>query len=110
MTRRGAGQRARPLPDAVGRDDTELEPTVVGTGVLECRDASEELADVADQHTARLAVEPLLVVDAYPQTCTRRAEVLCAGEHVREPAGTILEAAVGVTDHQRVEARARHHR
>ena len=50
---------ARPLPAALGGDDADLEQAVVGPGVGERGDAADHLADVADEHAARLAVEPL---------------------------------------------------
>ena len=53
---RGTGQRAAPLHGAVRGDDAELQAAVVGACVLERLDAAEELADVADQDAARLAV------------------------------------------------------
>ena len=41
---RGADERARPLGDPLGGDHAELEPSVVGAGVVERLDAAEHLA------------------------------------------------------------------
>ena len=40
-----------------------FEPAVVGAGLGERRDAADDVADVADEHAAGLALEPAPAVD-----------------------------------------------
>ena len=78
----------------VGRDDAELELAVVGTRVLERLDPAEELADVAEQDAARLALVPADAVDLDLGAKRLRAQVLRPRPHVRDAAESLLETAV----------------
>ena len=99
---------AHPVRDAVGVDDADLEPAVVGARVLEDLDAAEEAPDVADEDAARGAGVPRSAVDRDLRLERLGAQVLRAGPDVGDPAEPVLEAAVGLLDHRRVEARAGH--
>ena len=66
---------------------------VVGAGVVERLDAAEDLADVADEDAAGLAVEPALAVDLDPGPERLQPEVLGAGPHVGGTPEPVLERA-----------------
>src|SRR4029079_13654824 len=90
----------------VGRDEPELEASIIRARVVEHSDAAEELADIAHENAARLTGEPFGAIDADTYLRRRRAEVLRARHHIGEPTDAILQAAVNVSHHERVEARA----
>src|SRR5205814_2663428 len=87
----------------------DVGPAVVGAGVHERRDAAADRADVAEQHAARVAVEPVLAVDADRRRHRLVAHLPQAGPDVGQPAHTVLEAAVGAADEFAVEPGAGHH-
>ena len=107
-----AGGRARqsshPVGDAVGVDDAELEPAVVRARVLEHLDTAEEAADVAEEDAARSSGVPRRPVDLDLRLERLRPEVLRAAPDIGDPSEPILELAVGLLDHRRVEAGAGH--
>ena len=57
-------EHAAPLEQPFGRHDTDLQLPVVRARILEHLDAAEELADVAEQDAARLALVPGDAVDS----------------------------------------------
>ena len=73
---RDPGDHAAPFEEAFGGHDADLEPAVVGTGILECLDSAEELPDVAEQDAARLALVPADTVDLDLGAKRLRAQVL----------------------------------
>ena len=106
--RHGARDRTGPLGEALGGDDRDVEPAVVGRGIGEHLDASEERADVAGEHAARRSVVPGHTVDLDRRVEGRSAHAPGARPDVGRPAEPVLEAAVGAADHVGVEARAGH--
>ena len=106
---RGAHQRAGPLGHAVRSNHPELEQAVVGARVVEDLDTAEDLADVAGEDAAAVAVEPTSAVDVDRGPEGLQPEVLRARPEVRGPAVPLLEVTIGVVDHQRVEAGASQH-
>jgi aldehyde dehydrogenase (NAD+) len=88
--------------------DADLEASVVRARVSKDIDAAEEPSDVADEDAARLVVVPTRAVNR--DLCLERlcAQVLGPGPDVGDPAEAILEPAVGVADHRRVEAGTGH--
>ena len=104
---RGAGERPRPLHEAVGGADAELEAPVVGLGVGEHLDAAEQLSDVADEDAGRAALERLGAVDVDRRLERLLAQVARAADDGGGAADAVLEV-VGVADHLRVEADAGH--
>ena len=87
-----ATERPGPLPRAVRRDHADVEPAVVGRRVGERREATEHVADVADEHAARLVLEPRLPVDLDRHPHGVRAHVLRAGPDVRDAPDLVLQA------------------
>ena len=82
---------------------------VVGARVLERLDATEELADIAEQDAARLAVVPARRRRRRSWRGRASPQVLRARPDVGDAAEAVLQPAVaGVPDHRGVEARARH--
>src|SRR5436190_12985810 len=64
---RGPRQGARPLTQAFGVRDTDLQDAVVWLGVFEDLDAAEQRSDVAKEDAARLALVPELSVHLDPR-------------------------------------------
>ena len=79
-----------------------------GRRVLEHLDAAEEPTDVADEDAACVAVVPGDAVDLDLRLERLRAQVLRAGPDVGGAAEPVLERAVGLLDHRRVESGAGH--
>ena len=107
---RGASDRARPLPEALGVRHAELEQPVLGRRAVEGLHPAEERADVADEQAARVALVPEVAVHLDARLEGLDPEVLGGRPDVREAPVAILRAAVGVADHARVETRACHDR
>ena len=108
MTDGRARERSHPVGDAVGVDDAELEPAVVRASVVEHLDTAEEASDVAEEDAARSAGVPGRAVDLDLRLERLGAEVLRAGPDVGHASEPILERAVGLLDHRRVEAGSGH--
>src|SRR6185503_11956696 len=100
----------RPLADALGIRDAELEQAVVRTRVVEDLDSAEQRADVPDEDAARLALVPELAVHLDASLEGVAAQMLRSCPDVRDAAEAVLEPAVGILDHLRVESRSRHDR
>ena len=98
------------IDDAFCVDDADLEPTIVGSCVLEHLDAAEETPDVADKDAGRVAEVPRGAVDLDLRLERLRAQVLGTCPDVCGPAEPILERAVGLLDHRSVESDTRHDR
>ena len=108
MTDCGPRERADPVGDAVGVDDADLEPAVVGARVLEHFDAAEETPDVADEDAGRSPAyhgTPSTAIFALNGFARRFFEP------VHDVGGTpeaVFERAVRVPDHRGVETGAGH--
>ena len=106
---RRAGDRAGPLDEALGGHDTQLEHPVVGSRTLERLDSGEEVADVAEQDAARLALVPADAVDLDLGVERLQAQVLRSAPDVGDASDPVLESA-RVPDHRGVETGSGHHR
>src|SRR5262249_50301192 len=104
----GARKHPRPVGDAVGVDNADLETTVLRTRVLERLDTREQVADVADEDAARLAGVPGCSVDGDRPPERPGAQGVRARPDIRGAAEPVLEPAVGFADHRSVEAGAGH--
>jgi hypothetical protein len=102
-------ERPRPLDRIPGRHHPQLEAPVVRLRLRERLDSAEDLADVRGQHARHLAREEGLAVDLHGRLRPARREIFDPGDDIGGAAQPVLRAAVGVGDHPRVEARARHH-
>ncbi len=105
---RGPRERPRPVGEAVRGHDAELEHAVVGLRVVEEVDTAEDPADVADEHARRDVVEPGRAVNLDLRPDRRGAELLRAGPEVRDAADGVLQPAVRLLQHLRVEPGACH--
>ena len=100
---------AQPVGAAAGREDADIELSIVEPGIGKDVDATEDPPDVADQHAHRSSLEPRLAVDVDRHVGARGAEVACCGLDVGDPSETLLGTVIGIADHQGVEPRASHH-
>jgi hypothetical protein len=73
-------------------------------------DSAEYLANIRGQHARDLAFEEAVAVHLDGRPHPARTEVPDPGDDVGGAAQPVLRAPVGVGDHPRVEARARHDR
>ena len=106
-----ACDHAAPLEEPLGCHDTHLELPVVGTRIFEHLDPAEELADVAEQDAARLALVPADAVHLDLGAKRLRTQVLRPRPHVGNATEALLETAVcRISNHRGVEARAGHDR
>jgi ATP-binding cassette subfamily B protein len=103
-------ERPSPLDRIAGRHHPQLKAPVIGSRLREGLDPAEYLADIRGQHAGGLALEEALAVHVYGRTHPAGAEVPDPGDDVGGAAQPVLRPPVGVGDHPRVEARARHHR
>jgi biotin operon repressor len=85
-------------------------PELVDARLRESPDSAEYLANIRGQHARDLAVEEALAVHLYDRPHPARTEVPDPGDDVGGAAQPVLRAPVGIGDHPRIEACARHHR
>jgi ATP-binding cassette subfamily B protein len=103
-------KRPGPLDRIARRHHPQLKAPVVGSRLRESLDPAEYLADVRGQHARGLALEEALAVHVDGHRHPAGAEVPHPGQDVGGAAQPVLRPPVGVGDHPRIEARARHHR
>src|ERR1700722_1638498 len=102
-------ERPGPLDRIAGRHHPELKAPVIRLRLREGLDSAEYLADVRGEHARDLALEEALAVHLNGRPHRAGTEVPDPGDHVGGAAKPLLRAPVGIGDHPRVEARARHH-
>ena len=102
-------ERPRPLGRVPGRHHPQLEAPVIRLRLRERLDPAQYLADVGGQHARHLAREEGLAVDLHGRPRPAGRQVPDPGDDVGAATQPVLRAPVGVGDHPRVEARARHH-
>jgi hypothetical protein len=102
-------ERPRPLGWVPGRHHPQLEASVIRLRLRESLDSAEYLADVRGQHARHLSREEELAVYLHGRPRPARRQVPDPGDDVGGATQPVLRAPVGVGDHPRVEARARHH-
>jgi hypothetical protein len=103
-------ERPGPLDRIPGGHHPQLQTPVVRSRLRESLDPAEYLADIRGQHARDLAFEEAFAVHLDGRPHPARTEVLDPGDDVGGAAQPVLRAPVGVGDHPRVEARARHDR
>ena len=103
-------ERPGPLDRILGRHHPQLEAPVIRSRLRESLDSAEDLADIRGQHARDLAFEEAFAVHLDGRPHPARTEIPYPGDDVGGAAQPVLRAPVGVGDHPRVEARARHDR
>jgi hypothetical protein len=102
-------ERPRPLDRIPGRHHPQLEAPVIRLRLREGLDSAEYLADVRGQHARYLAREEGLAVYLHGRPRPAGRQVPDPGDDIGGATQPVLRAPVGVGDHPRIEARARHH-
>jgi hypothetical protein len=103
-------ERPGPLDRILGRHHPQLEAPVIRSRLRESLDPAEYLADIRCQYAGDLALEEAFAIHLYGGPHPARAEVPDPGDDIGRAAQPVLRAPVGVGDHPRVEACARHDR